>query len=498
MTTAILTYSIGLLLTWLLALGFTSPTRRQLLFLVASYLFYASWGPRFLPLLVLSSLVNYGCGAFLRRNPTPGRLWVGLGFNLGLLVFFKYLPPLAGTWAGEAGAGAQVTRIALPTGLSFWTFQAMSYLLDLYRGEDLDPTPLEFGLYLAFWPTVLSGPICRLPDLLPQFRQARRPSVEEVASGAQRICVGGLMVVAAQVLGAGLRPGAGVDGGFARPGGGWGGLDVWCLAFAFGFQLFFDFAGYSHIVIGAARLFGLRLPENFERPYLSATPSVFWTRWHMSLSFWIRDYVFLPLATVRREPWWRHLALLLSMVVFGLWHKGSAPFLGWGAYNGLLLVVHRRWQQLERRWGGAGGGRLGKGLGWVLTLLAIMLGWVFFRAGDLGQAFAMVGTALRPGAYAHRTLDPSLYVLTATVVIGYFGIVACGAALDRAAAAPAAAPRGALSAPRRLGHRLLIRLSRDRWAWVVPAGVVLFFYLFVVLHFREAGAGTTAFLYRGF
>ncbi len=496
MPTAIFTYTIGALLTWLLALWFASPRKRQLLFLVVSYLFYASWGTQFLPALVLSSLVNYACGAYLRRSPTPRRLWIGLGFNIGVLVFFKYLPPLASSWVSQAGTAAQLAQIALPTGTSFWTFQAISYLLDLYREQDLDPTLLEFCLYMAFWPTVLSGPICRLPDLLPQLRQEQRPSWDEVVSGVQRICVGGLMVLAAQVLGAGLRPGEGVNGGFAKPAGSWGGLDIWCLAFGFGFQLFFDFAGYSHIVIGAARLFGIRLAENFNRPYLSSNPSIFWTRWHMSLSSWIRDYVFLPLAAARNATWWRNLSLLLSMVLFGLWHKGSPPFLCWGVYNGLLLVAHRQWQRLQRRWGWDVSGRLATGLAWMLTLVSVMLGWIFFRAQDLGQAFAMLGTALRPGAHARIALDPSLYLLTATVVVGYFGVVACAAALDRVAAPPIAAPAGPLHALRHLAHQVLSMLSRDRWVWVAPAAVVLIFYLFVVLRFHEAGA--TAFLYREF
>ena len=496
MTTAIFAYAMGALLTWLLALWCASPRQRQLLLLAVSYLFYAGWGARFLPALVISSLVNYAWGAYLRRRPTARRLWAGLGFNLGLLVFFKYLPPLAGTWAGESGPAAYLAQMLLPTGISFWTFQAISYLLDLYREEDLDPTLLEFCLYMAFWPTVLSGPICRLPDMLPQFRQERRPSWDEAASGVQRLCVGGLMVVAGQVLGAGLRPGEGVDGGFARPAGSWGGLVVWCLAFGFGFQMFFDFAGYSHMVIGAARLFGIRLAENFDRPYLSTTPSIFWARWHMSLSSWIRDYVFLPLATARGETWWRHLSLLLSMVLFGLWHRASPPFICWGAYNGLLLVAHRQWQQLQRRRGWEVSGRLATGLGWTLTFVSIMLGWILFRAQDLGQASAMLGTALRPGAYARLALDPSLYVLTAAVVAGYFGVVACAAALDRVAAPPAAAPPGPVPALRHLLHRALGALARDRWAWVGPAGAVLFFYLLVLLRLR--GAGATAFLYREF
>src|SRR6185295_9624236 len=183
--------------------------------------------------------------------------------------------------------------IVMPVGISFWTFQGLSYLFDVYREEEIDPSLLEFCLYMAFWPTVLSGPVCRLPNMLPQFRKEPVFSWEDISAGTLRIIQGLFMkMVLAQLLASGLTPGQGVAAGFDQVKSGLGGLDVWLLAIGFGFQLFFDFAGYSHIVIGGARLFGIQVPENFHRPFVSTTPSIFWTRWHMSLSFWIRDYVF--------------------------------------------------------------------------------------------------------------------------------------------------------------------------------------------------------------
>jgi alginate O-acetyltransferase complex protein AlgI len=425
MTTRALFYAIAVVGTWMLAWVFRSDRARQRLFLVVSYLLYAIWGWRFLTLLIISSIVNYSLGQFLRRRPSAGRLWLGIAFNLGLLGTFKYLPVIASATAHASWLAALV----LPVGISFWTFQALSYLLDLYREENVQPSLLEFCLYMAFWPTALSGPICRLGDLLPQFRQRFAPSYADIRTGLDRVFTGLLMKALAEMLAAGLHPGQGVDAAFDAKA--WSGADVWCLVIAYGFQLFFEFAGYSHIVIGAARLFGIQLAENFDRPYLSTTPSVFWTRWHMSLSFWIRDYLFLPLATVRREMYWRNFSLVVSMITFGLWHKGTLLFLIWGAYHGALLVAHRQWQQFYRRTGWHLSAAVMTPVSWLLTLATICAGWIFFRAGSLAQAAGMWSALLHPGTYYQHFLPAGLYVLTATMVVGYFAILAFGQLIQR-------------------------------------------------------------------
>ena len=181
--------------------------------------------------------------------------------------------------------------------------------------------------------------------MLPQFRSEQRIDWDALGRGLARVATGVLMMQLARLLSQGILSGDGLTSGFDRATQ-WSGLDVWCLAFGYGLQLFFDFAGYSHIAIGAAMALGFTLPENFARPFQSTTPSVFWTRWHMSLSFWIRDYVFLPLAMMRREYWWRTMLLVVSMVLFGLWHKATLLFLLWGLYQGVLLVLHRQVQQI--------------------------------------------------------------------------------------------------------------------------------------------------------
>ena len=234
------------------------------------------------------------------------------------------------------------SEVVLPLGVSFWTFQAISYLFDTYLEEEMDPSIVEFCLYMSFWPTVVSGPVCRLTRMLPQFRSLPASGREDYSAGTVRVIQGLFMrFVLAELLATGVSQGGGVAAGFDSSGIQRSALDVWALAIGFGFQLFFDFAGYSNIVIGAARLVGIRLEENFNRPYLSTTPAMFWARWHMSLSFWIRDYVYTPLATLRRDQWWRYAALAISMVIFGFWHDAKLTMLVWGTFQGLMLVGHR-------------------------------------------------------------------------------------------------------------------------------------------------------------
>jgi alginate O-acetyltransferase complex protein AlgI len=213
----------------LTAMGWRLPSikGRQILFLTASYLFYASWGIGFFSILIISSLINYTCGLALRRKATASRLWIGIALNLLPLAFFKYLPELgsASSWQYDLGR-----QIIMPVGMSFWTFQGLSYLFDLYFEEELDPSLLEFCLYMAFWPTVLSGPICRLPGMLPQFRQLPPFSWDDLSVGSLRVIQGVMMkFVLAQILASGWFPGQGIAAGFDQMKGGWGGVDVWLL-----------------------------------------------------------------------------------------------------------------------------------------------------------------------------------------------------------------------------------------------------------------------------
>jgi alginate O-acetyltransferase complex protein AlgI len=467
---------------WVAEWRLRSVRARQIVWLLSSYAFYFIWASWFAGILLFSSLMNYALGAFLRRKPATWRLWMGIGLNLLLLGSFKYWPSIANLLHPSKIKSAS---LLLPLGISFWTFQALSYLIDIYRGEDVEPNLVELMLYLSFWPTVISGPICRASNMVRQFRSVTDPTWPDLASGMPRICVGLLMIGVSTLLGTGIV-GQGVNEGFARNH--WTALDVWLLAIGYGFQLFFDFAGYSHIVIGAARLFRIELQENFDRPFLAATPSSFWTRWHMSLSFWIRDYVFMSMAGQRGDLWWRKLSLWISMVLFGLWHGATVLYLIWGAYHGTLLILHREFQGVRRRIDlpGVVDWVLGP-LSWCATFGTICLGWILFRAHDLHQAATMYAAVISVKEYSAITLSPAYSWLVLLTVGGYFATVGLAQLLERA--------ENAASLPRlvRLGLSLL---SRERWVWGTPIVAVLAIYAYFLV--GRSGVTGSPLLYRVF
>jgi alginate O-acetyltransferase complex protein AlgI len=486
MTTQFLAYGIGVIVVWLVAMRLRSVTARQWLYLIASYLFYISWGSWLIVILLFSSLMNYALGEWLKKRITEGRLWTGIILNLTLLGIFKYLP-LVGAVAPSGSPLTLLKRMIFPLGISFWTFQALSYLLELYREEDLNPTLLEFCLYMAFWPTVLQGPICRMSSMLPQFRQHWSVTNDDFKTGVRRISIGVLMVVISEVMSGGLYAGAGVDAIFDHPHLNGtvplSGTDAWCMILAYAFQLYFSFCGYSHVVIGAARLFGIQLHENFNRPYLSTSISVFWTRWHMSLSFWIRDFLFLPLATMRREVWWRNLSLVIAMLMFGVWHvnagnTGNVLYLIWGIYHGILLVLHRQWQEFRKSVGFEWSGALPTAISWCVTFSAVCVGYIFFRANSVHQAIAMLKAMASLRSYRHFTLDHSFYAMTLLAALGYFAVIGAGALLDRLSE----------PAPGRV-RTVLGTLARERWVWITPVVVVLALYLSVIFQPGQAETG---------
>jgi len=456
---------------------------RQAVLLASSVVLYLTWQPWFAAVLLTSIVANFLLGKWLRAKPHWLPLSAGIFFNLALLAVFKYVPQL--TFHILPSSLQEATRLALPLGISFWTFQALSYLFDLYRGEDLDPTFAEFALYMVFFPVTISGPVCRMPDMLPQFRSEETTAWSDIGLGLRRIAIGVFMMQLGKLLGQGILAGDGIASGFDHTTQ-WSATDVWCLAFGYGLQLFFDFAGYSHIAIGAARALGITVPENFDRPFASTNPSVFWMRWHMSLSFWIRDYVFFPLAPLRREMWWRHLALALSMVVFGLWHKATLLFLIWGCYHGVLLVSQRLLQQVERRFNWQLP-RIWTPFSWLVTAALISLGWIFFRANSPAQARYMLAAVATPGSYASHYLSSSLYILIALLSAGYAAVLLVNDALNRATDPTDAS-----------GHQsgMLSLMSRSRWFWL-PAVYALALLVVLMITLTQQG-GVGQMMYRSF
>ncbi len=464
-----------------------SRSVRQAVLLIASYALYVTWGPWFAAVLLASTVMNFLVGEWLRRGPSGATLFVGILLNLTLLASFKYLPEVAVHLPFSSLLQA-FSHLALPLGISFWTFQAMSYLFDLYRGEELDPSFFEFALYMVFFPVTISGPICRMPDMLPQFQSQEPTPWNAIGRGLTRIATGVFMVQLAKLLGQGILGGDGITTGFDHVTH-WSGTDVWCLALGYGLQLFLDFAGYSHIAIGAAQALGFTVPENFARPFQSTNPSIFWTRWHMSLSFWIRDYVFLPLAMLRREVWWRNLALVISMVLFGLWHRASVLFLLWGCYHGVLLVLHRQVQQVQRKFDWAPPANFWNLLSWMATMALINLGWIFFRAKSLPQAHQMLSAVVSPASYLSHFLSGSLYLLVAALAVGYGIALLTIDALDRSSAEPQFS--AANSDPGIIGL-----MARWRWFWIPPLYALALLLLLIVTLTR--GASTAQFMYNKF
>lgn len=456
---------------------------RQGVLLLASCGLYLTWTPWFAAVLLGSVLVNFLVGKWLRRTLSWRVLTVGIFFNLLLLSVFKYLPEAAAEM--PVGGLSVLVHLTLPLGISFWTFQAMSYLFDVYRDEELDPTFVEFALYMAFFPVTISGPVCRMPDMLPQFRSGQLTPRTDILHGLRRIAVGVFMMQLAKLLGQGILAGDGIVSGFDRITH-WTGTDIWCLAFGYGLQLFFDFAGYTHIAVGAAQALGFSIPENFERPFASTTPAIFWTRWHMSLSFWIRDYVFFPLATQRREMWWRNLALVISMVAFGVWHRATWLFLIWGAYHGILLVLHRQVQQAERKYGWEPSHTIWTPLAWFVTIALVSLGWIFFRANSMLQAGTMLRAAISPRTYASHVLSPSLYALVAALALGYAIVLATIDALNRATEPDERSSRSTT----------LAALARWRWVWIPALYVLALAVVLMITQTQEGGVGQ--FMYRSF
>ena len=463
-----------------------SRSVRQTVLLISTYFLYCSWSFWFAAVLVTSTAMNFLMGELLRRKPARAVLAMGILLNCALLGGFKYLPEAA--IHITFSPLQKFANLALPLGISFWTFQAMSYLFDLYRGDELNSSFLEFALYMAFFPVQISGPICRMPEMLPEFRSERLTAWSEISRGFARIATGVLMMQVSRLLGQGILSGDGIDRGFDRLTA-WSGLDVWCLAFGYALQLFFDFAGYSHIAIGAAQALGFTVPENFARPFESTTPSIFWTRWHMSLSFWIRDYVFFPLATMRRPMWWRNFVLIVSMVLFGLWHKATILFLLWGCYHGLLLVAHRQWQRFRQQFDFDPPTILWSPLSWLCTTVLISLGWILFRANSLPQAQLMFSAALSSKSYFAHHLSGSLYLLV-------FILAAAYAVMLRAADEFEGLPAQAGSQQLTTRVSLFSAIHRTRWYWIPPLYILALAMVFIVTHTQDAGAAQ--FMYRRF
>ncbi len=404
------------------------PHRGQnLMLLAASYYFYGSWDWRFLSLLLGSTIVDYLVGRYLGRETDPRKrrlaLILSLVFNFGMLGFFKYFNFFEGSLVAIAGRvgwhlDPLTLDVILPIGISFYTFMTVSYVIDVYR-RDITPTthPLDFALFVAYFPHLVAGPILRASLLLPQIERPRTITREQIVSGLWLIGWGCFqkMFVADN-----LAPLVDtVFGPSATP----HGADILVAAWAFAFQIYGDFAGYSNIARGTSKLMGIELNVNFLFPYFVMSPQAFWRNWHISLSTWLRDYLYISLGGNRHGSWKTHRNLMITMALGGLWHGAAWTFVIWGVYQGLVLVVAR----VIARWSARAGIVIRDGFSLPRLALGVVMfnvtcyGWLIFRADSWRQLVSftrLLFTDFQPTlATVDSLLVPMLQVVAPLMVV---------------------------------------------------------------------------------
>jgi alginate O-acetyltransferase complex protein AlgI len=371
-----------------------SPRAGILVLAGASLFFYGAWRPVYLLLLLASVAVNFGLGLRmedpLRRRATGT---FGVVLNLAVLCYFKYTNFILDSLNALTGAPLPFVNIILPLGISFFTFQQIAYLVDVMRGAKVERDIVSYTLFVSFFPHLIAGPLVHHAEMIPQFKRGRTGRSSVLAARGLAIFAAGLFkkVVIADNLAQFVSPvfahldaGGGVTTSWA-----------WLATSAYTLQIYFDFSGYSDMAVGLALLFGIRLPVNFRSPYKAISIIEFWRRWHITLSRFLRDYLYIPLGGNRLGEQRRYLNLLVTMLLGGLWHGAGWNFLIWGGLHGLYLCVNHLWQ--ARRGGVSGlsanefAKALAKSLSWAITFFAVVLAWVFFRARTLDGAWQMLG-----------------------------------------------------------------------------------------------------------
>lgn len=357
--------------------------------LLSSFVFYAHWNANFLILLIGSIVINYVLAQRIRSagsTRTGGRLLIlGITGNLATIAYFKYANFFLENVTQVTGSAFEWTQIVLPIAISFFTFQQIAYLVDSRRGQVQPHRFVEYALFVAFFPQLIAGPIVHHSEMLGQLKRLAGLRSANIAIGAAIFVIGlSKKVLIADPLGTFGGPVfAAADAGAPIPF-----LAAWAGALSFTFQLYFDFSGYSDMAIGLARLFGIRLPLNFSSPYKATSIIEFWRTWHMTLSRFLRDYLYFSLGGNRRGPARRYVNVLITMLLGGIWHGAGWGFILWGGLHGLFLIVNHAWRKLR-------GDRsvetvYARLACWALSFLAVVFAWVFFRADTIDGAFAIV------------------------------------------------------------------------------------------------------------
>lgn len=372
--------------------------------LLASLFFYAWWDPRNLLLITLSIGFNFALGEWLGRWRSRWLLALGIGANLAVIGHFKYQAFFLSVFNSVSGSDLTAVTLILPLGISFFTFQQIAYLVDVYRGDAPERSVLRYALFVTFFPQLIAGPIVHLKELLPELdRPAANLQIsQDFAVGISIFVIGlakkvliadSLAPLATPVFDAAAR-----NDPIAT-------LNAWRAALAYTGQLYFDFSGYSDMAVGLARMFGVRLPINFFSPYQAVSITDFWRRWHMTLSRFLRDYLYVPLGGNRRGVARTYINLLLTMVLGGLWHGANWTFVLWGLFHGALLALERA-IGLDR----AKRAVLPRA---ALTFFLVVLGWVLFRSADLDAAMVFYRAMFSPASAASVLQASDVWILGA-------------------------------------------------------------------------------------
>src|SRR5690349_4005837 len=383
---------------------------RKIILLVASWYFYGAWDTRFVALLIASGILNWGAARLIVAaddRPKLRKFWlaVGIAINLSILGFFKYygffmeqvehLLHVLG-WQRDLA----IMQVVLPVGISFFTFQGMSYVIDVYRRKTEPAVLLDMVLLMSFFPHLVAGPIVRASHLIPQFRKVPELTRGMAAMGIALITWGLFKkAIIASELATGL-----VDQAFFDPAA-HSSVDLISGAYGYAVQIYCDFSAYSDMAVGLAALLGYRFPHNFNQPYRAKSLQDFWRRWHISLSSWLRDYLYISLGGSRHGLTRLCIALMTTMLLGGLWHGASWNFVIWGALHGGVLAIERLWREFKPK----GAPTLPPIAGIIITFHIVLLGWIFFRSASFSDAIAFLGgigaggggsTALTPLALA--------------------------------------------------------------------------------------------------